>query len=77
MQIDRQANRLRARWSNFRRAHFILPLRRSFMNWPPVVALFLPLMPASAGRHALRYRRGLAGSVASLADLPTPDAIFD
>jgi len=45
---------------------------------PPVVALFLSLVPASADGYALRYRRAaLAGSAVSFADLPTLDAIFD
>jgi len=48
-----------------------------FVNWPPVVALFLSLMPASGGRYALRYRRALADGAVSFADLPTLDAIFD
>jgi hypothetical protein len=44
---------------------------------PPVVALFLSLVPAGADGYALRYRRALAGSALSFADLPTLDAIFD
>jgi hypothetical protein len=47
------------------------------LNWPPVVALFLSLMPAGGGRYALRYRRALAGGAVSFADLPTLDAILD
>jgi hypothetical protein len=42
---------------------------------PPVVALFLSLVPASANGYALRYRRALADSAVSFTDLPTPDAI--
>jgi len=39
--------------------------------------LFLSLIPASAGRYTLRYRRALAGSALSFADLPALDVIFD
>jgi hypothetical protein len=45
------------------------------LKQPPVVALFLALAPASADGYALRYRRALAGSAVSLADLPAPHAI--
>jgi len=48
-----------------------------FLKRPPVVALFLSLAPAGADGYALRYRRALAGSALSFADLPTLDAIFD
>ena len=51
--------------------------RLFFLKRPPVVALFLSLAPAGADGYALRYRRALAGSAVSFADLPTLVAIFD